>query len=71
VALQTILGWLPYVAAARLAEDVAGKADRLLQLARSSRKLYSMILDRGCSRRSTRGSGRRDCARSPAPDHCA
>ena len=48
VVRQTILGWLPYAAAARLAGDVAGKADpRLLQLARSSRKLYSMILDRG------------------------
>ena len=31
---QAILDWLPYMAAARLAEDVAGEADRLLQLAR-------------------------------------
>lgn len=31
-----ILGWLPYVAAARLAEDVAGEGETLLQLARSS-----------------------------------
>jgi hypothetical protein len=28
----TILAWLPYVAAARLAEDVAGEADRLLRM---------------------------------------
>ena len=32
---QAILRWLPYVAAARLAEDVAGETDRLLQLVRS------------------------------------
>lgn len=33
---QAILGWLPYVAAARLAEDVANEADALLQLVGSS-----------------------------------
>jgi Ser/Thr protein kinase RdoA (MazF antagonist) len=32
---QTILEWLPYVAAARLAEDVPGEQHRLLELARS------------------------------------
>jgi Ser/Thr protein kinase RdoA (MazF antagonist) len=33
---DAILGWLPYVAAARLAEDVAGEVRALLQFARSS-----------------------------------
>jgi aminoglycoside phosphotransferase (APT) family kinase protein len=33
---QTVLGWLSYVAAARLAEDVGGEADRLLDLIRQS-----------------------------------
>jgi Ser/Thr protein kinase RdoA (MazF antagonist) len=32
---QTILEWLPYVAAARLAEDVPGEQHRLLELVRS------------------------------------
>jgi len=32
---QTILNWLPYVAAARLAEDVPGEQDRLLELDRT------------------------------------
>jgi Ser/Thr protein kinase RdoA (MazF antagonist) len=32
---QTILDWLPYVAAARLAEDVPGEQDRLLEIDRS------------------------------------
>ena len=32
---QNILEWLPYVAAARLAEDVPGEQHRLLELARS------------------------------------
>jgi len=31
-----ILAWLPYVAAARLAEGVAGEADRLLQMVSAS-----------------------------------
>jgi hypothetical protein len=35
VSRQAILGWLSYVAAARLAEDVAGETYRLLQLVRS------------------------------------
>jgi aminoglycoside phosphotransferase (APT) family kinase protein len=30
---QNILDWLPYVAAARLAEDVAGECDRLREMA--------------------------------------
>jgi aminoglycoside phosphotransferase (APT) family kinase protein len=34
---QTILNWLPYVAAARLAEDVSGEQHRLLELLRSLR----------------------------------
>ena len=33
---QTVLGWLPCVAAARLAEEVAGESDRLLDLIRES-----------------------------------
>jgi len=33
---RAILGWLSYVAAARLAEDVAGEVDSLLQVVRSS-----------------------------------
>jgi hypothetical protein len=33
---QSVLGWLPYVAAARLAEDVAGEADELLSIVRRS-----------------------------------
>ena len=32
---QTILGWLSYIAAARLAEDIEGEADRLLQMVRA------------------------------------
>ena len=35
VTRQTIFAWLSYVAAARLAEDVEGEADRLLELVRS------------------------------------
>ena len=33
---QSVLGWLPYVAAARLAEDVPGEADALLSIVRQS-----------------------------------
>jgi hypothetical protein len=32
---QTILDWLPYIAAARLAEDVPGEQHSLLELIRS------------------------------------
>jgi hypothetical protein len=32
---QTILEWLPYVAAARLVEDVPGEQDHLLELVRA------------------------------------
>ena len=32
----TILAWLPYIAAARLAEGIAGEADRLLQMVPAS-----------------------------------
>jgi aminoglycoside phosphotransferase (APT) family kinase protein len=35
VPCHTILDWLAYVAAARLAEDVPGEQNRLLELARS------------------------------------
>jgi len=33
---ETVLGWLPFIAAARLAEHVAGEVDRLLKLVRAS-----------------------------------
>jgi hypothetical protein len=35
VGRQTILDWLPYIAAARLAEDVQDEQHRLLELIRS------------------------------------
>jgi hypothetical protein len=32
MARQTVLSWLPYIAAARLAEDVPNQLDRLLKI---------------------------------------